>query len=310
MTRLILLALLAITPCFPAYAQSSGGESQLYDPTFTGQGGNKAAERIHEMKRESLKDKGFISPQAIQISIVHYPFMEQSQYGIQMAVPDLVSGCFTLSPLEYEANFVDPYFLDIKVKKYRRVAPEGPLAFKKCNSKNQMSTALMVLDKQDLLKRGTEEIRFSGDAGSDTYKILISEDHLELIPESMLVFKAQSLGGPLKDRIIHSFASGKMITLQVPMAQAGEDLSNEIIAFARTRALTPATPTQPAAWGGNGRAMYYFYDDNGHILEKIGENGYAELGKITVNRPYDGPEGRSQIPVELSVFVTRPGTQL
>jgi hypothetical protein len=173
-----------------------------------------------------------------------------------------------------------------------------------------MSTALMVLDKKDLIKRGTQEIRFSTEVATDTYKIILDDAHLELIPESMVVFKGQNLAGPLKDRLIHSFAADKMVALHVPMANPGEDLSEAVTTFARHRALSPATPDQPAAWGGNGMATYYFFDDNGHIIEQIGESGYSELGKISVMRPFDGPDGRTETPVDLSVFVTRPGTQL
>ena len=284
-------------------------EVMTYDPTFSGHT-NAAADYIRGLQRQSLVDKGFIKPNIVQVALVHYPYMQDDQFGIQMAVPDMVSGCYTLTPLEYEAKFVDPYFLDIKVKKFRRVAPEGPGAQAKCDQKNKMSTALMVLDKQDLIKRGTQEIRFSTEVTTDVYRIIVDDAHLELVPQSMVIFKARDLAGPLKDRLLYSFSSDRMVALQVPMAKPGEDLTAQVVRFAQTRALVPATPTNVAAWGGNGLATYYFYDDNGHIIDQIGENGYAELGKIEVDRPFDGPDGRGTMQSELSVFVTRPGTQL
>lgn len=304
------LLLLAFAAPVPAFAQDDDlPESQTYDPTYMGVP-NQAADYIRGLQRQSLVDKGFIKPTMVQVAVVHYPYMEEDQFGIQMAVPDMVSGCYTLTPLEYEAKFVDPYYLDIKVKKYRRIAPEGVNVRAKCDKKNKMSTALMVLSKKDLMERGTQEIRFSTEVATDNYKVVIDDAHLELVPRSMVVFKGRDMAGPLKDRIIHSFASDKMIALHVPMAKTGEDLTDQVLSFAKTRALTPATPDQPAAWGGNGLATYYFYDQNGHIIDQIGENGYAEIGKISVNRPYDGDMGRGETPVELSVFVTRPGTQL
>lgn len=312
MTRLLIFALglIAFYAPVPAMAQDEDlPEVQTYDPTFSGVP-NEAADYIRSLQRQSMADKGFIKPQVVQVALVHYPYMTDDQFGIQMSVPDMISGCYKLTPLEYEANFVDPYFLDIKVKKYRRIAPEGIPGHTKCEKQNKMSTALMVLDKKDLMKRGTQEIRFSTEVATDKYKIIMDDAHLELKPESMVVFKGQNLAGPLKDRLIHSFASDKMVALHVPMAQPGEDITQAVVDFARHRALVPTDIQHPAAWGGNGLATYYFYDDNGHIIDQIGEDGYAELGKIEVDRPYDGPEGRTVAPVGLSVFVTRPGTQL
>lgn len=308
---IVSVAFLALSGGFtPVLAQDDSLPEQMtYDPQFSGWV-NQSAEQIRAAQRASLSDKGFITPSEVQVAIVHYPYMDDDQFGIQMAVPDVISGCFTLTPLEYEAKFTEPHFLDIKVKKYRRVTPEGSAATRKCDNNNKMSTALMVLSKKDLQEKGTQEIRFSTESGTDNYRLILTEDHLELIPRSMMMFKAQNLGGPLKDRILYSFASDKMIALQVPMAQPGEDLSDAIVMFARTRALTPANPDSPVTWSGNGMATYYFYDDNGHIIDQIGEDGYAEIGQIAVNRPYDGPEGRTTTPVNLSVFVTRPGTQL
>ncbi len=307
----IALCLMSLTAAAPAARAEDEDlpESMTYDPTYTGVV-NEAAESIRSAQKASLADKGFIKPETVQVNLVHYPYMDDNQFGIQMAVPDMISGCYTLTPLEYEAKFTEPHYLDIKVKKYRRVAPEGSAALRKCDTQNKMSSALMVLSKKDLMERGTQEIRFSTEMASDMYRVILDEHHLELIPTSMLIFKAQNMSGPLKDRLIYSFASDKTVALQVPMAIPGEDLTAEIVKFAQTRALTPTNPTAPANWAGNGMATYYFYDQNGHIVDQIGKDGYAEIGKISVNRPHDGPNGRTTTPVELGVYVTRPGTQL
>ncbi len=302
-TFIFALSLLAVIPA--VHAQEEGPESQIYDPTYTGTIPD-AVREIQERQRASMADKGYIYPTEVQVDVVHYPYMEDNQFGIQMAIPDMISGCYSLTPLEYEAKFVDPHFLDIKVKRYRRVAPEGSAATEKCSMQNKMSTALMVLDKKDLQSRGTQEIRFSTAAGADTYKIILDDAHIELIPESMIVFRAANPAGPLKDRILHSFASDKMIVLQVPMAQPGEDISEAVGNFARTRALKPASDIG----GGKGEDTYYFLDESGRFAKEIGADGYAEIGTITVQRPSDGPEGRTTTPVELTVFVTRPGTRL
>ncbi len=300
--KLLVLSFVLVALSLPAFAQ----ENMTYDPTYTGKK-NEVAEQIRAAEKQSLSEKGFISPQSVQVSIVHHSYMDENQFGLQMSVPDMVSGCYEITPLEYEAKFVDPYYLDIKVKKYRRVAPEGAAAHKKCDRNNKMSSALMVLDKKDLQKRGTQSIRFSADAGSDIYKIQLDDQKIELVPESMVVFKGQGMAGELKDRLVYGFSNNRMVALHVPMANPGEDLTQQIMIFAANNALSPAG--QPT-WGGNGMATYYFYDQSGRTLSQIGENGYVEIGKVTANRPYDGAQGRVEAGKALSVFATRPGTQL
>jgi hypothetical protein len=281
-------------------------EAQIYDPSFSGST-NQTADYIRGLQAQSQVDKGYIKPQVVHVSIVKEAYMNDDQFGLMMAVPDVVSGCFKLTPLEYEANFIDPYFLDIKVKRYRRVAPEGATKVAQCDRQNRQSTAMMVLSKKDLQERGTKQIRFSAEAGSDNFKINLSDSSLELVPESMVVFKAQGLGGSLKDRIVHTFTGGNVIALHVPMANANDDAKYQLIRFAGMHALSPTgdTPTT-----GNNSNVLYFYDQTGSMTNQIGPDGYGEVGIITVSRPYDGPNGRVWTPVNLSVFVTRPGTQL
>ncbi len=305
MIKILIIALCLIA--HPAFAQDRGTpETQTYDPSFSGRT-NAVADQIRQQQAQSIADKGFIKPNEVRISIVHEKYMEIDQFGLQMAVPDVVSGCFDLTPLEYEANFIDPYFLDIKVKKYRRITPEGAINTASCERQNKMSTGLMVLSRKDLETRGTKEIRFSTESGRDTYKIVWDGNRLQLIPESMSVFKAQNMTGPLKDRIAYSFTGETTVALHVPMAQPGDDVGTALMQFAQMRALTPAEGGEVSA---NGQRVYYFTDNGGHVAGEIGPEGYGELGKISVGRPYDGAGGRKLISKELTVFVTRPGTQL
>ncbi len=298
----LMIALLSV----PAMAQDGTPEMQTFDPT--GSGANKTGEYIRDLQARSQVDKGFIKPQTVHVSIVHEPYMDGDQFGLQMAVPDVESGCYKLTPLEYEANFIDPYFLDIKVKRYRRIAPEGASSATQCDRQNKMSTAMMVLSKADLLSRGTKEIRFSTEAAIDTYKINLSDASLELVPQSMVVFKPSQFGGELKDRIVYNFTGDNVVALHVPMAQAGDEIGNELLKFAGMNALSPTGNTPGRS--GTGAPILYFHDQSGGIQSQIGPDGYGEVGTITVARPYDGANGRVWTPVTLSVFATRPGTQL
>lgn len=303
----LLLVFAFLLPASFARAQT---ESQTYDPTFMTNGPQGAAKEAVAAQERKAAEQGFISPASVQVSLVRESYMEDNQFGLRMSLPDVVSGCFSYSPLEYEANFVDPYFLDIKVKKYRKIEASGNPDTRKCDPQNKTSSAMMVLDKDDLKSRGVKEIRFSSDAGRDVYKVSLQDDILELIPESMTVFKAYPLSGELKDRLVHDFGNASTIALQVPMVNAGEDITEQVMSFATAHALTPVEKNVTMSLSDNNKPTYYFKDSDGRFAAMIGADGYGEIGTITVMRPYDGPDGRTQTPVELRVFVTRPGTEL
>ncbi len=304
MIRLTFLPLFLLSLLAMPIAASAQEEMMTYDPTYTGQG-NQAAVQLHEAQRQSLGNKGYITPTEVYLDLVHYPYMSDDQFGIQMTLPDMVSGCYDFTPLEYETKYNEPDYMTIKVKHYRRLSPIG--VQQNCDPGNKMVGGLVILDRNELKSRNVEEIKFSTQGGTDTYKINMDDAHIELIPTSMMVFKGQNMTGPVGDRLSYVFPNNKMVTLQIPMAQPDEDLTPQVLNFASTLGLSPLG--EPG-WDGQGRPIYYFYDSTGRTASRIGEDGYAEIGTITANRPYDGQDGRTLSGKDLSVFVTRPGTKL
>lgn len=306
--RLLLLILMMVFtgPC-DVFAQEK--ESHVYQipgSTFH----NEGADRIRSLQRRSLANNGFIKPKQIEVSLVQYDYMDpEDQFGLLMVVPDVVSGCWDITPLEYESSFIEPYYFDVKVKHYQRKKIEVANVETDCPAQNKMSTALIVLSKKDLQKRRIRQIRFSSGFVADYYNISASEESLSLFPQSMVIFKAANLTGPKKDRLTLGFNGSGQIALHIPMAKKTDDIKPQLLKFAQMRALTPVAD-MPVTYSANGGATYYFNDDSGHILGTIGEEGYAPLGKVTVGRPYDGPHGRTLTPVPLQVYVTRPGTTL
>ncbi len=301
----VLTALLSLmTLAMPAQAQT---ESQTYDPTHATS--EDKATAMRQQLEKTLGDKGYITPSEVEISIVHEAYMEPNQFGIQMLVPDMVSGCFKISPLEYESNFLGQT-LDVKVKRYRRTPPDNAADGQNCSPQNKMASAIMVFDKDDFKTRDITEIRFATDAGRDSYKVVMTDETLTLIPQSMTAFKSKNLGGELKDRLVYYFSGANTIAIHVPMANPGEDINSEILSFATARMLTPVQDGATMSLSEDRKATYYFEDESGRFASMIGPEGYAEIGTITVMRPFDGPEGRTETPVELRVFVTKPGTSL
>lgn len=305
MRRLFLILISFLLTAGPAFADDP--EKQIYSPGSTYK--NETADTIRQLQKQSLQDKGFIKPQIIQVSLVRHDYMEDDQFGILMAVPDVVSGCWEVTPLEYESTFIDPYYFEVRVKHFQRRKIEIADVQTACPVENKMSTALIVLSRSDIEKRQTKQIRFSNGTLTDYYDIMFTENGLTLKPQSMVIFKAQGLTGPLMDHIEIGFNAGGKIALHVPMARQSDDIRGPLERFARTHALIPDHDS-PISYDPGGGAVLFFHDDSGGTLNRIGEDGYTELGTVEIGRPYDGPDGRILTPVPLKVYVTRPGTQL
>jgi len=100
-----------------AALSASAQESQTFVPPGS-TWENKAEQRIKILNQQSLKQKGGVVPQELQMSIVHYDYMESDQFGILMKTPETVTGCFDISPIGYEATFVGDLYMDINVTSY------------------------------------------------------------------------------------------------------------------------------------------------------------------------------------------------
>lgn len=301
--RIILLLSILLSLGYPARAQEN--ESQIHAPGSIYQ--NPAVDEIRRLKKESREKNDFITPSRINISLVKHDYMDDDQFGILMSVPEVVSGCFELSPLQYETTFIDPYYMDVKVKDYQRKVIETSNVASGCPAQNKMSTALMVLNKSDLQQRETRQIRFSNGQVSDYYDIAWGEKTLTLRPQSMVVFKAQNLEGAMKDQMSFHFEGSDRVALRVPMAKAGDDITGAMVRFASQNALTPVGENTPETHDSSGVPVFIFRDVTGRVISQIGTDGVpVNVGNITVGRPYDGPQGRTTTAVPLNVYASKP----
>lgn len=265
---------------------------------------NETLEMFKEKQRQIENNKGYIKPQTLYVSTVKYDYFEDDQFGILIDTGDIVTGCWELSPLEYEASFTEQYYMDVKVKHYKRDPIDG-----ECPKGNQTVSALLVLSKTDLQKRGIKQIRFANHVAQDRYEIAFYNDRVELKPLTQIAFIANGLTGSNKDRIIHYNGQKGVIALHVPMAKKGDALSNAILSVARRNNLEPLDAYLSKRYNAD-QKTFFFMDSNGSITDKLGNNHYTEIGTINVKRPYDGPYGRTEIDTSLKVFATLPGKTL
>ena len=287
---------------------NDGVESNVFLPPGTDYE-NKAAILNRILKEESFEKNNKIEVNKVYMSLVHYNYMEPDQFGILMKTPNSETGCFEITPIEYEASFIDNNYMDIKIKDYRRTKVKTQDVTFDCDQKSKVVTGLVVVSASELQKRGIRQIRFSNGEFRDHYDVIFLPDSIRLKPQSMIGFKAEELVGPNKDYMVYYFSDKALVAVHVPMAQDGEDISQKVRNLAYRSALQPVFEQEGLETSGEGN-VFYFMDPTGQSLNNLNEDGYVELGSIQVLRPYVGTKGREGIPISLKVFLTRPGTTL
>lgn len=303
----LLIALIIFLFSEPVMANDSA-ESNVFLPPGTDYE-NKAAIINRQLKEESFEKNNKIEVNTVYMTLVHYHYMEPDQFGILMKVPNSETGCFDITPIEYEASFIDNNYMDIKIKDYRRTKVKTQNVAYDCDQKSKAITGLVVISASDLQKRGIRQIRFSNGEFRDHYDVTVLPDSIRLKPQSMIGFKAVNLVGPDKDYMVHYFSDKALVAVHVPMAEDHEDIAQKVRNLAYRSALQPVFEQEGLDTSGEGN-IFYFKDPTGRALDRLNDEGYAELGSIQVIRPYVGANGKNGIPVALKVFLTRPGTTL
>ena len=292
---------LAVASClFSSFAalSASAQESQTFVPPGS-TWENKAEQRIKILNQQSLKQKGGVVPQELQMSIVHYDYMESDQFGILMKTPETVTGCFDISPIGYEATFVGDLYMDINVTSYNVTPIKTQNVQYACNQGYRAATGLIVLSADDLRARRTRQIRFTNGQARDNYNIIMSNDSITLQPESMIVFKAKN------GNLSYGTNPMQIVALDVPMAKEGDDVAQAVRTLAAQKGLNPITDAQNLPKEIKDMPnRFYFLDETGRYSEAMDEKGYLEIGMVPAPRTFVDENGRSQKNVPLKVFVT------
>ncbi len=284
----------------PAQGQGQRVDDQTYAPYSVFKNESEAVARAL-IQAERSQD-GFIKPQQIYLSLVHHDYMDQNQFGIMMKVKSNISGCYDVTPLQYEAEFIEPYYMDIEVSDYRRTTkPDN----EPCDLRTQNISSMIVLNKQDLQRRQIKQIRFNNGFANDFYDLRIYPKRVELYPRSQIVFKAMELYGAQNKRMVLNFMDNNIVALKVPMAQKTDDFELQLRSLAYQTDMRPIFEMDGLDTSGKDN-IFYFTDESGKNLSMLGDEAYMEFGEIEVKRPYQGSNGLTVTPVPLKVFAMRP----
>ncbi len=261
---------------------------------------NKAQEHIKILNQQSMEKEGGVTPQELHLSIVRYSYMEPEQFGILMKTPEIVTGCFEISPIGYEAKFIGDLYMDINVSSYTVKPIKTQKVEYACNKGYRAATGMILLNSEDLKNCGTRQLRFSNGAARDNYKISFENDKIILTPESMLVFKTKN------SNLTYDKNGAVMVALEVPMAKEGDNIAQSVRTIAAKNGLNPVTDISLLPQSTSPKPnIFYYIDELGRFTDAVNENGYAELGVIPASRVFIDENGKGQKPVPLKVFVKK-----
>lgn len=275
--RLYFLAALLMIAS-PAYA-----ETQTYNDT--GAYETEAAQE-HDQAVEREQDKaGRIVPTRVQVSLVPRGNSKET-VGLHFSVPDVVNGCWDISPLSFETARQDPYYFDVRIKDYTR--KEG-----KCSANNRMAGATVPIEKKLLDEGKIKILRLTIGNTTDRYNVDYTNNVMRILPSSQVKFTSAA-------EMVHNFAksskkTGALLALIIPIAPAGTDTKQPLADYAQMNGLTPApenaTSSLPHTNGGS--QIHYYYDARNVLSARLGSE-FSPIGSTTIPVTYDLQDGRGQ----------------
>lgn len=270
-------------------------DSQTYDPTGAGYQ-NEAAQIAKEQEAKARGGEGVIVPREVTVDLV--PFGQSGESaGLRFSVPDVVNGCWDISPLHYETSTQGPYYFDVSIKHYTR--KEG-----KCGGGNRMARATVPLEKS-LLEQGKIKIlRLSIGPVTDRFEAAYENGTLTIKPQSTVKFLTDGILSYNFDR--DGKGKGQLVALVVPIAPVHLDTYQAAEDFAMMYALTPApeTATSSLARTNGGSAIHYYYDGMNTLAPRLGPD-FAPVGQTAIPMTYDLLDGRAQEYIPAQIYARR-----
>lgn len=291
------------------YSSQSSEGGQTFLPPGTNYSNDAALiDRINR-KSTNIKDPDIQKVTEVLLEFVREDYMEDKQFGIRMKIPENMTGCFEFSPLEYEASFIESTYMDIKVKNFRRKPIDTKNASYDCDKRNKAVSTMVITSADELERRRIQKIRFSNGQKTDYYQVRLYDDYIQLIPESMVIFKFPNISKGAEPKVTHHFrGEDVIIALHVPMAKENDNISDAVRQMAYKQALIPVSSVDGIRISSPN--VFLFKDSNGSFLDGLNKDGYKEVGTIQVMRPYLSDRGLARTPVDLKVFATKPTTRL
>lgn len=252
-------------------------------------------------------------PESNVISLVRKPELKEDQFILRITDPHMMNGCTNMSDYITSAEYKDMY-LDIAI--YGNIVDlrdQPQYAHFQCNQQSKVPVADIVLNRSDILKNETQQIRLHNGNDTNYYNIKLGTNKVLILPDSSDVavtrrFKPHNIPGR-KTSLVYWFYPLGTVIMWVPGMENGPAETGKLKAFAKQKGLTPLDTVFPDFKSPlTGDQFHYFVDTAGHFEDDDPDLAYGKpIGNIFIDKQVYGLE-KDEIELdELVVYARRPG---
>ncbi|GEM_PF-2272947 len=247
------------------------------------------------------------------IALVRKPELTEDQFILRITDRNAITGCAEISDYGFETEYRDIY-LDINILGLTVDMRDQPkYAHFQCNQHMQIPTADIVMNRQDLVKNETQQIRMHNENDTNYYNVKLYDNRVMILPDPSDVtvtrrFKPHGMPGKYTSLVYWFYPLGT-IMLWVPGEEATPEIIGWLRAFAQEKGLTPLeTVYKDFESPMTSKKYQYFVDTAGTMTGN--DPGLVDgkpIGAIATTKRIYGLYQDEYEPAEMVVYAKTPG---
>jgi len=253
-------------------------------------------------------------PNSNVISLVRKPELTEDQFILRITDPHPKSGCVDISDYAFKTEYRDLY-LDIEILGVTMDMRDQPqYAHFQCDLDAKTPTADIVMNRQDLVKNQTQQIRMHNGTDTNYYNVELYPNKVMVLPdasEAGLVrrFKPHGKAGK-KTSLVYWFYPLGTVMLWVPGEEGHKpEMAGKLREFAESKGLVPLETIFSGFESPLTDAKYQYYVDTaGTMTGNDPELADGKpIGTIATTKLVYGLEKDEYEPAEITVYGKTPG---
>lgn len=247
------------------------------------------------------------------IALIRKPELTEDQFILRITDPHPITGCADISNYGYTTQYRDIY-LDIRLGNLTVDMRNQPqYAHFQCNQQMKVPVADIVMNRQDLVKNETQQIRLHNGNDTNYYNISLHDDKVLILPDAADVsvtrrFKPHAMPGK-KTSLVYWFYPLGTLVLWVPGAENTPEMLEKLRAFAADHGLVPLESVFPDFESPLSSSKYhYFVDPTGSLANSDPDlvNG-KQIGTVGITKRIYGLYKDEYEPEQMAVYAKTPG---